>query len=250
MKTNGARARSWSTAAATMTILSITILVAAGCRATSPVEAPTAESSVRPGINERYLDPGLDVDRAVAQFEVESREIYSERHDVVAALDLEPGMDVVDIGAGTGLFMEPFASAIAPDGTLYAVDIAPPFVRHLHERAARLGLANVEARLCSEDSIDLPAESVDLAFLCDTYHHFEYPMSSLASIRSALRPGGELVVIDFIREPGVSRPWVLGHVRAGQDVFRSEIEAAGFEYVEDVTIPGFRENYVMRFRRP
>ena len=86
--------------------------------------------------------------------------------------------------------------------------------------------------------------------MCDTYHHFEYPHSTLASLHQAIRPGGSLVVIDFERIPGESRDWVLEHVRAGKDVFTREIEAAGFELVEQVAIEGLKENYVLRFRRP
>jgi predicted methyltransferase len=70
----------------------------------------------------------------------------------------------------------------------------------------------------------------------------------LASIRRALRPGGELVVIDFVREPGKSADWVLTHVRAGEETFVAEIQAAGFE---PVARHGFlKQNYVRKFRRP
>jgi SAM-dependent methyltransferase len=72
--------------------------------------------------------------------------------------------------------------------------------------------------------------SADLAFVCDTYHHFEYPHATLASIYQAVRPGGGLVLIAFVREPGVSREWILSHVRGGRDDFRREIEQAGFVF--------------------
>ncbi len=101
-----------------------------------------------------------------------------------------------------------------------------------------------------EDSVALPAASVDLAFVCDTYHHFEYPQSTLESLYAAIRPGGSLVILDFERIPGKSRPWVLEHVRAGKEVFRREIESAGFRFEREVTVEGLKENYVIRFRRP
>jgi predicted methyltransferase len=110
-------------------------------------------------------------------------------------------------------------------------------------------LANLSVVLCSDRSIRLPPASIDLAFICDTYHHFEYPASTLASIHRALRPQGQLVVIDFERIPGQSRDWVLEHVRAGKAEFRSEIEAAGFEFAAQPEIRGFRENYLLRFRK-
>ena len=208
-----------------------------------------AERSVAPGINDAYLAAEIDVGQWSERFEVESREIYHARADIARAVDLRPGQAVADIGAGTGLFLEPFASAVGPTGKVYALDIVPAFVDHMNRRAASKGLTQVEARLCSERSIDLPRDSIDVAFVCDVYHHFEYPKSSLASIDAALRPGGELIIIDFIREPGISRDWVLGHVRAGQSVVTGEIEAAGFELVEGVEIDRFRESYFLRFRK-
>ena len=94
------------------------------------------------------------------------------------------------------------------------------------------------------------AASVDLAFVCDTYHHFEYPRSTLESLFTAIRPGGSLVILDFERIPGESDEWVLEHVRAGKEVFRREIESAGFQFEREVTVEGLKENYVLRFRRP
>jgi predicted methyltransferase len=88
-----------------------------------------------------------------------------------------------------------------------------------------------------------------VAFVCDTYHHFEYPRSTLATIHQSLKPGGALIVIDFERIPGKSREFTLNHVRAGKDVFQSEIESAGFKMVEEVEIPGFEENHFLRFRK-
>ena len=69
----------------------------------------------------------------------------------------------------------------------------------------------------------------------------------LDSIHAALAPGGELVVIDFEREPGVSNPWVIRHVRAGAAQVTAEIEAAGFELVERRDF--MRTQFFLRFRK-
>src|SRR5690606_28394541 len=95
----------------------------------------------------------------------------------------------------------------------------------------------------------LPKASIDVIFVCDTYHHFSHPESTLASLHRALRPGGRLVVVDFERIPGVSREWLLDHVRAGKEVFRAEIEAAGFVLDREVEIAGLEENYCLTFTR-
>ena len=88
-----------------------------------------------------------------------------------------------------------------------------------------------------------------MVFICDTYHHFEYPMSSLSGIHRALRPGGEIILVDFNRVPGQSSEFFLEHVRAGQEVFAKEIEAAGFELVKQHNVPYLKDNYVLRFRK-
>lgn len=237
-----ARSRAW---------LAALPLLVLGCRQVEPIPpTPVEETSVKPGINEGYLDPEMDIDAMVRRFEVESREIAAQRDDIVVAIEARPGDRLADIGAGTGLFLEPLAEAVGADGRLYAVDIAAPFVGFLSQRAAKLGLTQVEPRLCSERSVDLPADSIDVAFVCDVYHHFEYPMSSLASIHSALSSGGRLVIVDFERIPGVTREWILNHVRAGKEEVIAEVEAAGFRLLEEKQVAGLSENYFIVFERP
>lgn len=208
------------------------------------------EASVKPGINADFLDPALDVTKYEERFEVESREIFAHRAQIAALVGAREGLRIADIGAGTGLFTLMFATKVGTDGIVYAVDIAPRFVAHCESAATARGLRNVRGIVCGERSVDLPPASIDVAFVCDTYHHFEYPRSTLASIHDALRPGGELIVVDFIRIESQSRPWILGHVRAGQEVVSAEIEAAGFRKVRDEATPFLRENWAMRFVKP
>jgi predicted methyltransferase len=204
-----------------------------------------AEQSVAPGINQHYQD--ADVRRWRAVFERDGREVWDRRHDIMTALNLRPGMAVADVGAGTGFFTLLFAQAVGPQGRVYAVDITPNFVESIRMRAKGLGYRNVIGVVNNARSVLLPVQSTDLVFLSDTYHHFEFPESTLASIHAALRPGGELVLIDFKRIPGVSDPWVLSHVRGGEQEFQREIEAAGFELVERRDF--MRTQYFLRFRK-
>jgi len=222
----------------------------AGFAQSSDEATAQEKASVKPGINDSFKADDLDVQSFVDRFEVESREIFRGRQAIVDAIDLKPGDRIADVGTGTGLFVEPFSEAVGRDGWVYATDIAPKFLERVERMIELKALPNATAVLSGEDDVRLPPASVDAVFVCDVYHHFEYPRDSLRSIYRALKPGGQFIVIDFNRIPGQSREWLLGHVRAGKEVFKKEIEDAGFEFVEEVSIQEFEENYFLRFRRP
>jgi SAM-dependent methyltransferase len=231
-------------------LIAVLLLGALAACSTPPrpaAEALRGETSVKPGINQEFLRPESKVTDWVQRFEGESREVFVQRQAIVNAARIRRGMEIADIGAGTGLFEPLFAAAAGPKGTVYAVDISKDFIQHIAAKAAESKLTNVVPVLCTERSVELPARSIDLAFICDTYHHFEYPRNTLASLHRALRSRGELLLIDFKRVSGVSSDWTLNHVRAGQEVFTAEIEAAGFKKVEEV--PLLKDNYILRFRK-
>jgi len=157
---------------------------------------------------------------------------------------------VVDVGSGTGLFLKPLAEAVGVAGKVYALDISPDFITALKQRAKLENLEQVEVRLSKERSVELPSLSVDAAFVCDTYHHLEYPQHVLFSLFKAIRPLGSMYVVDFERVPGSSRQWVLDHVRCDKRTVIKEIEQAGFVFEGELPVSGLKENYVLHFRRP
>jgi ubiquinone/menaquinone biosynthesis C-methylase UbiE len=211
-----------------------------------PTFTSAQERSVSPGINRSYDNP--DYTRWQAMFESEGREIFEQRHAIVDALAIKPGMTVADVGAGTGVLSLLFAQKVGAGGTAIAQDIAPEFLRGIEERARKAGLAQVRTVLGGEKDAHLPAGKVDLVFTSDTYHHFEYPQAMLASLHAALRPGGRLIVIDYEKIPGRSSSWVMNHVRANRETVIAEITAAGFHL--DRTHDFLRENYFLEFRKP
>ena len=226
---------------------------------TAPRESPAAmsdeasaemPSGMPVGINDPFLSEELEVSRWVERFEGESREVYAERHAIVDALEIREGTRIADIGAGTGFFTALFDTSVGPSGEVFAIEVSPKFLEHLRVRAETEGLESVRVVEGTQTSVELPPASVDIAFVCDVYHHFESPEASLASLFSAIRPGGSLVIIEFHRIPGVSPDWLLEHVRAGRDVFTAEIESAGFRLAEEVEVDGLEDNYILRFERP
>jgi SAM-dependent methyltransferase len=201
----------------------------------------------RPGPNDAYRDPRTSAAEWNHFFEDPGRgEIYERRAHIVELAAVRPGMAVADVGAGTGLFSMMLGERVGPAGVVYAEEVLGKFALYIAERAEQAGRRNVVAVLGTETSVGLPPRSIDLAFLCDVYHHFERPEAMLASIRQALRERGELLLVDFRREPD-SPAWVHEHVRAGRDEVIREIERAGFVSIS--VDDSLRDSYAVRFRR-
>src|SRR5262249_23544714 len=133
------------------------------------------------------------------------------------------------------------------NGKVYAVDITRNFIERIIPKLKSEGIVNVEGVVNSAKDVPLPPSSVDVAFVSDTYHHFEYPQAMLRAIRAALKPGGSLVIVEFERIPGKSSPRTLEHVRAPKETVIQEIEAEGFKLVDDRKL--MQQNYFVRFVR-
>ena len=200
---------------------------------------------VDPSINERFKNP--DVEAVVESLEREGRPAYKYRHAIVAALGLEAGDDVADVGAGSGFMARLMASEVAPDGQVYAVDIAQETIDHIEEAARKEAITNIKGILGGERTTHLAPDSVDLVFICDTYHHFEFPADMMASIAAALRPEGRLVVIDYERIRGVTSESRYEHLRAGKGTFTDEIKDAGFDLEKE--LPLVPQSYYLVFQK-
>lgn len=204
------------------------------------------EKSVRPGINDSFRDP--NVTEYIEKFEIESREVFSKRAEIVAACMIPKGATVADVGAGTGIFTRQFSDAVGKEGHILAVDITQKFLDHIEKTNRETGRKNVQTILCTADDTKLSPGTVDIAFICDTYHHFEFPLKTMTSLHAALKPDGRVFVIDFKRIEGESTDWTMKHVRAGQEVFQAEIESCGFKKVGDHS-KLLKENYFLEFAK-
>jgi cyclopropane fatty-acyl-phospholipid synthase-like methyltransferase len=137
-------------------------------------------------------------------FDDPQRDRWQKPHEVIMALGLAPSARVADIGTGTGYFAARLAHMV-PDGRVYAIDLEPDMVRHLRERAKREGLGNLVAVQAKPDSPSIP-EKVDRILLVDTYHHIGERSAYFRRLRDSLRPGGQIIIIDFTAESPVGPP--------------------------------------------
>lgn len=203
------------------------------------------QTSVAPGINDKFRKP--KVRQFKKSFETESREIFAQREEIVRQSGLKEGDTVADVGAGTGFFSLLFAKVVGDKGRVYAVEISANFKKHIERQAKRAKLGQISTILCGEKDSGLPEASCDLIFVCDTYHHFEYPEPYLKSLHKALKSDGRLVVIDFDRVEGKSSEFVLKHVRASKAVFIDELKAAGFQVLAEKDF--LKENFYLILKK-
>jgi SAM-dependent methyltransferase len=161
--------------------------------------------------------------------------------EVMGLLGIEPGKAVADIGAGSGWFTVRAAKRVTSTGRVFAVDINPQAVSYIQERAKKDGLANITTLLGTADDPRLPAASVDAVLLLKTYHEVAKPVDLMRNLRTALRPGARLGIIDRNgngEDHGVAKKVVV-----------SEMDSAGYRLVgeHDDLVKGDRMDYFLIF---
>jgi len=183
----------------------------------------TAQTAATPQeMGHRHGDPAA----YIASLENPARDAYQKPQEVVTALALREGEVIADIGAGSGYFAVRFARAVGPRGRVYAVDISPDMIRYLNRRIRDEELSNVTTVLSDPDDPLLRDGSVDRFVIVNTWHHIEDQPKYLSLMKRMLRPGGQVVHIDFQkRELPVGPP--LSMKIAREDLVR-QMEAAGF----------------------
>jgi ubiquinone/menaquinone biosynthesis C-methylase UbiE len=146
-----------------------------------------------------------NADQWAKVFDDPARDAWQQPDAVIAALALTPAMAVADVGAGTGYFTVRLARAV-PQGRVIATDIEPDMVRYLTERAQKEQLANVRAVLSGAADPKLEPASVDRILVVDVWHHIADRAHYAAGLATALRPGGQVAIVDFTQEANHGPP--------------------------------------------
>ena len=202
-------------------------LLGAGLLWAGPVPAQQGHQHERmPNVME-YLDrldrPERDQDQKPAQ--------------VVDALELKPGMHVADLGAGSGYFTRRFVEAVGETGKVYVIDVEPEALKYVEESLIRMHRRfEAEFILARPDNPKIPVESVDLIFVCDTYHHLEDRADYFRNVKTSLKPGGRIALIDFYHDE-----------RSGDLGFPKRHLVPREKVIEEMTAAGYRLSKEHRF---
>jgi len=169
----------------------------------------------------------------IARLEDPMRDAYQKPQEVTKALNIKEGEVIADIGAGSGYFTFGLARPVGEKGRVYAVDVSPDMIVHLNRRVRDLNLKNVVTILCAPDDPLLADASVDRFFICDTWHHIGGHAKYLALVKRMLKPGGQVIMVDFKKAKTPVGPPM--EIRIDRDDLVREMEANGFQLATEHT---------------
>jgi len=164
-----------------------------------------------------------------------NRDKNQKPEEIIALMQIKPGITVADIGTGTGYMLPYLSRAVGPNGKVIGEDIASDFLDRARAKVAEDKLTNAQLVLGTEVDPKLPEGLVDVALALDVYHHFDYPEAMLEHVRDSLLSDGRLVIVEYYKRPG-SMPGgdpnrSVQHIRLDQDDLIKEVEANGFRLV-------------------
>lgn len=128
--------------------------------------------------------------------ERDTRDAEENTKEALDSLHLPTNAVIADIGAGTGYYSFRLSKKV-PAGIVYAVEIQEEYINFLNQRKAELKDSVVTVIKGTEQSPNLPENSTDLAFMVDVYHELAYPKEMLQALYKALKPGGQILLLEF-----------------------------------------------------
>jgi ubiquinone/menaquinone biosynthesis C-methylase UbiE len=180
-------------------------------------------------IHRLHSDPKL----YLGALEDPKRDAYQKPKEVMGALGLKAGEVIADIGAGSGYFTFRLAHHVGDRGKVYAVDVSPDMIRHINRRIRELKATNVVSILADPDDPLLPDASVNRFFFSDSWHHIDNQTKYLSLMEKMLKPGGEIVMIDFHKKELPVGPPVQMKI-AREDLIK-QMESNAFRLIKEHT---------------
>ena len=206
-----------------------------------PIDCPLRKAGIEPS----KMKPFDDAEKYIAFLERADRAAWQKPDALVASLVLADTETVVDVGAGSGYFAFRFAKAL-PRGRVFATDIEPEMIRHIHHKALTEGVTNVSAVPSDPHDPKIPP-GAGLIFVCDVLHHVSDPSGWLSRMFAEAQPAARLVIVEF--KEGDLPQGPPAAVKWKRDDVVRVVTAAGFAKThEDTELLPYQ--YVLTFRRP
>jgi ubiquinone/menaquinone biosynthesis C-methylase UbiE len=189
---SGCRRPDGRPAAAALLGLALLLPVTGGCRG--------PDANHRTGHHSHHVHDFSDAERWARVFDDPGRDRWQRPNEVISIGAIGRGMVVADIGAGTGYFVPHLCAAVGPRGRVIATDIEPELIEHMQRRFAAAGLSTAEAKMTPPGDPLLPEGGVDRILIVNTWHHIAERIAYGAKLLRALRPGGQVIIVDYTLE--------------------------------------------------
>ncbi len=210
--------------------LFLAVTLCLGC-AGHPAEPPQGHGE---GTGTHHHRGPADLQEYLARLDRPERDAYQKPDEVIEALRLRPGMQIADLGSGSGYFTRRFVEAVTETGTVYAIDVEQQMLDYVKSSMNRVGhsgqrTTNVHYILAQPDSPRLPPNAVDLIFVCNVFHHLENRPAYFSNAKSAVKSGGRVAIIDFYHDQ-----------RSGDVGFPRRHLVSRATVIEEMTKAGYR----------
>lgn len=184
-----------------------------------------------------------------------NRDARERLQEIIEAVEAKQGSAAAEIGTGYGYYAVRFWPVAGASGSIYAEAIDGALARKLRWRVQAEKLQNIQPVLWKPYDPGLPGSVLDAALLADVYHEVDSP-ALLLRIKVSLKPGGRLMIIEYLRPElrSESRDWQRKEHNVAPEFVEQDLKEAGFEGVQrrDPLGPGYPARRLRRrsFARP
>lgn len=156
-----------------------------------PVDCPLRKQ----GLDPTQMKPFEQMEAYIQFLDREDRKIWQKPQEIVDQMQLKGNERVLDLGAGSGYFSFPISQKLTT-GRLFAADVEPEMIRHIHHHAMLKGIQNIEVKLIDPQKPEIP-NNIDIVFMCDVMHHIASPIEWMSGIVKQLPSGAQFHIIEF-----------------------------------------------------
>lgn len=168
----------------------------------------------------------INAEQWAERFDAPERDAWQKPAEIAELMQIQPGMQIADVGAGTGYMLPYLSSKVGPNGRVVGIDIETQMVEYMQARIKKEALDNCEARVGQPDDPGLNEAQFQRALILNTWHHIAERETFAAKIKRGLSPGGQLYIVDYA--PGAGGTGPMDWHRLPVDEVIAELESAGF----------------------
>ena len=218
-------------------------LVGMGVLVTMAVVVAAGRQQERHPVSGRIIAPTMSV-LGAPWLDRPEREAEEQPTRAVEALRVRRGAVVADVGAGSGYYTVRLSRAVGRDGRVVATDIQSGMLDLIREKVEREKLTNVTLVQGALDNPNLEAGVFDMILMVDVYHELASPQAFMQKLKTALKPDGRLVLIEFRGEDPAVPIQTLHKMTVAQ--IRQELAADGFTIDRVIDVLPWQHIVVLR----